>query len=347
MRITSALLAGAAAFATAALSAGGAEAGQTLDGVKQKGFVQCGVNSSGLPGFASVDAQNNWSGLDIDLCRAVAAAVLGDAGKVKFTPLNAKERFTALQSGEIDILSRNTTWTSSRDSALGLNFPAVNYYDGQGFMANAALGVKSALELDGASVCVQAGTTTELNLADYFRSNNMKYNAVVYENNDEVNKAYEAGRCDVLTTDQSGLYSTRVKIGNIDQHVILPEIISKEPLGPSVRQGDDEWADAVRWSFNAMIQAEEFGITSANVDQTVAETQNPDIQRFLGKSEDLAKAMGLPILPANFAHQIVKQVGNYGESFERNLGESTPLKIARGVNALWSKGGLMYSPPFR
>jgi general L-amino acid transport system substrate-binding protein len=344
MRITSALLAGAAAVAAAGLSAGEAGAAQTLDGVKSKGFVQCGVNSSGLPGFASVDAQNNWSGLDIDLCRAVAAAVLGDASKVKFTPLNAKERFTALQSGEIDVLARNTTWTSSRDSALGLDFPAVNYYDGQGFMAKTALGVKSALELDGASVCVQAGTTTELNLADYFRANNMRYNAVVYENNDEVNKAYEAGRCDVLTTDQSGLYSTRVKLANADDHVILPEIISKEPLGPAVRHGDQEWADAVRWSFNAMVQAEEFGITTANVDQMLAESQNPDIQRFLGKVDELGKGLGLP---NDFAYQIVKQVGNYGESFERNVGASTPLEIARGVNALWSKGGLMYSPPFR
>jgi general L-amino acid transport system substrate-binding protein len=344
MRITSALLAGAAALATAAFPAGEAGAAQTLDGVKSKGFVQCGVNSSGLPGFASVDAQNNWSGLDIDLCRAVAAAVLGDASKVKFTPLNAKERFTALQSGEIDVLARNTTWTSSRDSALGLDFPAVNYYDGQGFMAKTALGVKSALELDGASVCVQAGTTTELNLADYFRANNMRYNAVVYENNDEVNKAYEAGRCDVLTTDQSGLYSTRVKLANADDHVILPEIISKEPLGPAVRHGDQEWADAVRWSFNAMVQAEEFGITTANVDQMLAESQNPDIQRFLGKVDELGKGLGLP---NDFAYQIVKQVGNYGESFERNVGASTPLEIARGVNALWSKGGLMYSPPFR
>ena len=343
MRIVSAFAAGAAAVVAVA-GAGAAEAGQTFNNVKQKQFVQCGVNSSGLPGFATVDASNNWSGLDIDLCRAVAAAVLGDAQKVKFSPLNAKERFTALQSGEIDILARNTTWTSSRDSALGLDFVGVNYYDGQGFMAKKSLGVKSALELDGASVCVQSGTTTELNLADYFRSNNMKFNAVVYENNDEVNKAYEAGRCDVLTTDQSGLYSTRVKLANVDDHVVLPEIISKEPLGPSVRHGDNEWADVVRWSFYAMLSAEEFGITSKNVDQIKGETKNPDIQRFLGVAEEKGKELGLP---NDFAYQIVKQVGNYGESFERNVGAETPLKIARGVNDLWTKGGLMYAPPLR
>jgi general L-amino acid transport system substrate-binding protein len=342
MRIVSALMAGAAA--AVALISADANAGAIFDGVKQKGFVQCGVNSSGLPGFASVDAQNNWSGLDIDLCKAVAAAMFGDATKVKFTGLTAKERFTALQSGEVDVLARNTTWTLSRDAALGLEFTGVNYYDGQGFMAKKELGVSSAKELDGASVCVQAGTTTELNLADYFRSNNLKYNAVVFENNDEVNKAYEAGRCDVLTTDQSGLYSTRVKLGNIDEHVILPEIISKEPLGPSVRQGDSAWADVVRWSLYAMIQGEEFGITSANIDQIKADNKNPDIARFLGTSDELGKGLGLP---NDFAYQVVKQVGNYGDSFERNVGMSTSLKIERGVNALWSKGGLMYAMPFR
>jgi general L-amino acid transport system substrate-binding protein len=339
----SALLFGGVA-ALGMLAATQAHAGAVLDSVKSKGFVQCGVNSAGLPGFASVDASNNWSGLDIDLCRAVAAALLGDANKVKFTPLNAKERFTALQSGEIDVLSRNTTWTSSRDSALGLSFTGVNYYDGQGFMAKKELGVNSALELDGASVCVQAGTTTELNLADYFRGNNMQYNPVVYEDNNEVNKAYEAGRCDVLTTDQSGLYATRVKLANPDDHVILPEVISKEPLGPAVRQGDDEWADIVQWALFAMIQAEEFGITAANVEQVKSETKNPDIQRFLGVIEEKGKELGLS---NDFAVQIVAQVGNYGESFARHLGPSTPLKIERGLNALWKDGGLMYNPPFR
>ena len=342
MRISALLLAGMAATGLAAVQE--AQAGATLDNVKSKGFVQCGVNVSGLPGFAEVDANNNWTGLDVDLCRAVAAAVFGDATKVKYTPLNAKERFTALQSGEIDVLSRNTTWTSSRDSALGLNFAGVNYYDGQGFMAKKELGVASAKELDGASVCVQAGTTTELNLADYFRANGLQYTPVVFENNDEVNKAYEAGRCDVLTTDQSGLYATRVKLANPDDHVILPEVISKEPLGPAVRQGDDEWFDIVKWTLYAMIQAEEFGISSANVQQVKAETQNPDIQRFLGVIEEKGKELGLP---NDFAVQIVTQVGNYGDSFDRNVGPNTPLKIERGLNALWKDGGLMYNPPFR
>ena len=336
------LLAGIAALGLLATQE--ARAGATLNNIKQKGFVQCGVNVSGLPGFAEVDANNNWKGMDIDLCRAVAAALFGDATKVKYTPLNAKERFTALQSGEIDVLSRNRAWSSSRDSALGLNFAGVNYYDGQGFMAKKELGVSSAKELDGASVCVQAGTTTELNLADYFRANNLKYTPVVFENNDEVNKAYEAGRCDVLTTDQSGLYATRVKLANPDDHVILPEVISKEPLGPAVRQGDDEWNDIVRWTLFAMIQAEEFGLTAENVDKTVAESQNPDVQRFLGVIEEKGPELKLP---KDFAVQIIKQVGNYGESFDRNLGPNTPLKIERGQNALWTKGGLMYNPPFR
>ena len=332
------------ACALVALGAAAAEAGPTFDAVKSKGFVQCGVNVSGLPGFASVNDKNEWSGLDIDMCKAVAAAVFGDVTKVKYTPLNAKERFTALQSGQIDILSRNTTDTLSRDTSLGLDFPAINYYDGQGFMAKNSLGVKSALELDGASVCVQAGTTTELNLADFFRANNMKYQGVVFENNDEVNAAYEAGRCDVLTTDASGLYSTRVKLQNPAEHTVLPEIISKEPLGPSVRHGDNEWADVVRWSFYAMVQAEEFGVTQANVDQVAGETQNPDIQRFLGKLDKLGEGLGLP---NDFAYQVVKQVGNYGESFDRNVGAGSALKIERGLNALWTDGGLQYAIPFR
>ena len=342
MRISALLLAGVAT--TGLIAVQEARAGATVDAVKAKDFVQCGVNVSGLPGFAEVDSANNWSGLDIDLCRAVAAALLGDATKVKYTPLNAKERFTALQSGEIDVLSRNTTWSSSRDSALGLDFPAVNYYDGQGFMAKKSLGVDSALKLDGAAVCVQAGTTTELNLADYFRANNMTFTPVVFENNDEVNKAYEAGRCDVLTTDQSGLYATRVKLANVDEHVILPEVISKEPLGPAVRQGDDEWADIVRWTFFAMLQAEEFGINAANVEQIKAESKNPDVQRFLGVIEEKGTELGMP---NDFAIQVITQVGNYGESFDRNLGPNTSLKIARGLNALWKDGGLMYNPPFR
>jgi len=342
MRTFFAIAASAAAATT--LAPAGALAGQTLADVKQKGFVQCGVVNSGLPGFAEVDARNQWSGLDIDVCRAVAAAVLGDAEKVKFTPLNAKERFTALQSGEVDLLSRNTTWSLSRDTALGLDFPAVNYYDGQGFMAKRSLGVKSATELDGASVCVQTGTLTELNLADFFAAHAMRFNPVAYEGNDEVNKAYDGGRCDVLTNDQSALYATRVELANPDDHVVLPEIISKEPLGPAVRHGDDEWADVVRWSFYAMVQAEEFGITKANVDQAKAENKNPEVQRFLGVTDEFGKGMGLP---NDFVVQIIKQVGHYGDSFERNVGTGSPLKIARGINALWKNGGLQYSPPFR
>lgn len=338
------ILLGSAAAATVALMAASASAGPTFEAVKQKGFVQCGVNVSGLPGFASVNDAGQWSGLDIDLCKAVSAAVFADANKVRFTPLNAKERFTALQSGQVDVLSRNTTWSIDRETALGLNFVAVNYYDGQGFMVNKSLGVASAKELDGASVCVQAGTTTELNLADYFRANNIQYEPVVFENNDEVNAAYTAGRCDTLTTDASGLYSTRTKLADPDQHDILPEIISKEPLGPAVRQGDDEWADVVRWSYYAMVQAEEFGINAGNVDQIKAESQNPDVQRFLGVKDGKGKGMGLN---DDFAYQVVKQVGNYGDSFERNVGMGSPLEIERGINALWTQGGLQYSPPFR
>jgi general L-amino acid transport system substrate-binding protein len=342
MHLNHALAAGAA-LALFGL-AGAAQAGPTFDAVKQKGFVQCGVNSSGLPGFASVNDKGAWSGIDIDVCKAVAAAVFGDATKLKYTPLNAKERFTALQSGQVDILSRNTTWTLDRDSSLGLDFAGVNYYDGQGFMVPKSLGVKSAKELDGASVCVQSGTTTELNLADYFRANNIKFEPVVFENNDEVIAAYSAGRCDSITTDASGLYSTRTKLEHPDDHMILPEIISKEPLGPAVRQGDSEWTDVVRWSVFAMVQAEEFGITKENVDQIKGETTNPDILRFLGVKDGKGKGLGLN---DDFAYQIVKQVGNYGESFEENVGMGSPLKIERGLNALWTKGGLQYSMPFR
>jgi general L-amino acid transport system substrate-binding protein len=341
MRLKVMLLAGSALAIVAA--AGTAEAGPTFDAVKAKGFVQCGVNGSGLPGFASVDDKGNWSGLDIDLCRAVAAAVFGDANAVKYTPLTAKERFTALQSGEIDVLSRNTTWTAVRDSALGLDFAGVNYYDGQGFMVPKSLGVKSALELDGASVCVQTGTTTELNLADYFRANNMSYEPVVFETNDELIAAFQAGRCDVFTTDQSGLYSSRTKFENPDDYVVLPEVISKEPLGPVVRHGDNEWADVVRWTLYAMIEAEELGVTSQNVDE-MKNSDNPNIRRLLGVEGEIGKGFGLP---NDFAYQIIKQVGNYGESFERNLGENTPLKIARGLNDLWTRGGLQYAMPFR
>jgi len=329
-----------AAAVIAALAAGNAHAQSTLDAVKSKGFIQCGVNT-GLAGFSAPDSQGVWKGIDVDVCRAVAAAVLGDASKVKYTGLTAQQRFTAIQSGEVDILARNTTWTSSRDSSLGLDFTAVNFYDGQGFIVKKAANVKSAKELDGATVCVQAGTTTELNLADYFRANNMKLTPVVFEKLDEAVGAYLSGRCDAYTTDRSGLASTRYSQGaQANDHVVLPEVISKEPLAPAVRQGDSKWSDIVRWSFFAMLNAEEFGITSANVDSKLNDA-NPDIQRFLGKSGELGQQLGLP---NNWAYNIVKQVGNYGESYDRNIG---PIGLERGINNLWTKGGLMYAPPVR
>jgi general L-amino acid transport system substrate-binding protein len=342
--MTKKLLTGAVGAAILALGAAAAQAG-TLDDVKAKGFVQCGVNGSNLAGFGAQDSAGNWSGLDVDLCRAVAAAVFGDATKVKYTPLSAKDRFPALQSGEVDMLARNTTWTVSRDSQLGFDFRAVNYYDGQGFMVPKKLEVKSALELSGAAVCVQSGTTTELNLADYFKANNLEYKPVVFEKQEEVDAAYQAGRCDVYTTDQSGLYSIRLSLSNPDDHVILPEIISKEPLGPGVRQNDSKWFDVVTWAHYAMVAAEEFGITQANVDE-MKSSANPDIKRFLGEEADqtIGKDLGVD---EKWAYNIVKQVGNYGESFERNVGEGSNLKIKRGINALWTKGGLQYAPPIR
>ena len=315
----------------------------TLDAVKSKGFIQCGV-SQGLIGFSNPDDKNNWTGLDVDFCRAVAGAVFSDGQKVKFTPLSAKERFTALQSGEIDILSRNTTWTMGRDTSLGLVFAGVTYYDGQGFLVKKSLGVDSALKLDGASVCTQTGTTTELNLADYFRANNMKYEVVAFEKADEVIAAYDSGRCDVFTTDQSGLYAERLKLKNPDENVVLPEIISKEPLGPVVRQGDDAWFNVVKWTYFALINAEEAGVTAANADDMVANSTDPNIRRLLGVEGDFGKAIGLE---NNWAANAVKAVGNYGEMFDRNVGPDTNLKISRGVNALWSKGGIQYAPPVR
>jgi len=323
-------------------AAGAAQAGGTLDAVKKKGFIQCGV-SDGLPGFSSVDDKGNFKGIDVDVCRAVAAALFGDATKVKFTPLTAKERFTALQSGEIDVLSRNTTWTLNRDTAQGFNFTAITYYDGQGFLVNKKLGVKSAKELDGATVCIQAGTTTELNLSDHFRANKMKYTPVTYDKSDESAKALESGRCDVLTSDQSQLYAQRVKLSKPDDFVVLPEVISKEPLAPLVRHGDDEWFDLVKWSQFALVNAEDLGINSKNVDEMKKST-NPDVKRFLGVEGDKGKDLGLS---NEWAYNIVKQVGNYGEVFERNIGQDSPLKIMRGLNALWSKGGLQYAPPIR
>ena len=319
-----------------------ASAASTLEAVKEKGFLSCGVNT-GLPGFSSPDEKGSWSGMDVDFCRGVAAAVLGDASKVKFIPLTAKERFTALQSGEIDLLSRNTTWTLTRDATLGLNFAGVSYYDGQGFMVSKDLGVTSAKELDGAAVCILAGTTTEINLADYFRTNGMKYQPVVFDTSDGTSKGFDAGRCDVLTSDQSQLYALRLRLSNPDKAVVLPEVISKEPLGPLVRQGDDQWFNIVKWTLSAMINAEELGLTSGNIDGNKS-SSNPGVRRFLGLEGPKGKGMDLV---DGWAHQVVKQVGNYGEVFERNIGESTPLGIERGLNALWSDGGILYAPPFR
>jgi general L-amino acid transport system substrate-binding protein len=323
--------------------ASGASA-STLSDVKAKGFVQCGVNA-GLAGFAQPDASGNYAGFDVDYCKAVAAAIFGDVTKVKYTPLNATTRFPALESRQIDLLVRNTTWTINRDTAHPLLFRAINYYDGQGFMVRKSLNVKSALELSGAAICVQAGTTTELNLADYFKSHNLQYNPVVFEKLEEVNAAYESGRCDVYTTDQSGLYATRLVMKNPDDHMILPEIISKEPFGPAVRQGDDQWFNIVTWASYALINAEEFGITQANVDE-MKNSPNPDIRRFLGTEPNTTIGTDLG-LDNNWAYNVIKGVGNYGEVFERNLGEGSALKIKRGLNQLWTKGGIQYAPPVR
>lgn len=314
----------------------------TLADVQKQGFVKCGVDGS-FPGFSEVLSGGKWRGIDVDGCRAVATAALGDASKVKFISLNAKERLAALQSGEIDVLVRNVTWTQTRDSSLGLNWAGINYYDGQGFLVRKDLGVKSAKELDGATVCLQTGTTTELNVADFFRTNGLKYKAVAYDTNDQVVQSYENGRCDVFTSDASQLYGYRTKFKDPSAHIILPEIISKEPLGPVVRQGDDKWFNIVKWTFFAMVAAEEHGITSKNVDKMKSST-NPSVKRILGTEGKMGANLGLN---ADWAYQIVKQVGNYGEVFEKNIGLNTPLKMERGLNALWTKGGLQYSPPFR
>ena len=312
----------------------------TLDAVRSKGHVQCGVNT-GLAGFSQPDSKGVWKGIDVDLCRAVAAAVFGDANKVRYTPLTAQQRFTALQSGEVDILARNTTWTITRDTSLGLNFVGVNYYDGQGFMVHRKLNVKSAKQLNGATVCVQPGTTTELNLADYFRSNKMTFKPVVIEKLDEVLNAYFAGRCDVFTTDHSGLIALRAsRAPKPEEHVILPEIISKEPLGPAVRHGDDRWFDIVKWTLFAMVEAEEMNLSSKNIDQAMS-SKDPGVMRFVGGTGDIGKMLGID---NKWAFNVIKQVGNYGESFDTNL---TPLGFERGLNRLWTKGGIMYAPPIR
>ncbi len=334
----------AAAFALGGLATGAqAQSGsKTLDSIKQKGFLTCGVNT-GLAGFGLPDDKGNWTGLDVDLCRGISAAIFNDPNKIKFIPLSAKDRFTALQSGEIDVLSRNGTWTQSREAELGLMWAGVNYYDGQGFMVRKKLNVASALELNGASICVQQGTTTELNMADFFRSKGMKYEVVAFADINETVKAYDSGRCDAYTTDASGLYGSRLKLVNPDEHVVLPEIISKEPLGPAVRQGDDNWFHLVRWTHFVMVNAEELGVTRANVDDMLKST-NPEVRRLLGVEGDFGKGLGLT---RDWAFRIVKHVGNYGEVFNRNVGDGSPLKIKRGLNALWAQGGLQYAPPVR
>ncbi len=330
-------------LAAASVTAGLAAAG-TLDDVKAAGELKCGV-STGVVGFAAADANGVWDGFDVAVCRSVAAAVLGDGNKVKFVPTTGKTRFTALASGEVDMLARNTTWTYSRDIDLKFDFVGVNYYDGQGFMAPKALGVASAKDLDGATVCIQTGTTTELNLADFFRSNNISYEPVPIETNSEAQAQYLAGACDVFTTDASGLAATRATFEKPDDHVVLPEIISKEPLGPLVRHGDNQWGDVVRWTLNALISAEELGITSANVDKLAAAAgNNPEVNRMLGTEGDLGAMLGLD---KSWAHRAIAVNGNYGELFEKNIGEATPVGLARGLNAQWTDGGLIYSPPFR
>jgi general L-amino acid transport system substrate-binding protein len=331
------------ALTVAGLAAGAAAAG-TLDDVKARGKLNCGV-TTGLVGFAAPDANGEWKGFDVGLCRAVAAAVLGDATAVEFVPTTGKTRFTALASGEIDMLARNTTWTFSRDVDLKFEFVGVNYYDGQGFMVPKELGVSSAKDLDGATVCIQTGTTTELNLADFFRANNISYEPVPIETNAEGQQQYLAGACDTYTTDASGLAATRAAFENPADHVLLPEIISKEPLGPLVRHGDNEWGDVVRWTLNALIAAEELGITSANVGEMSATAgANPEANRLLGTEGDLGAMLGLD---AGWAKAAVMAGGNYGELFETNIGENTPVGLARGLNAQWTDGGLLYTPPFR
>ena len=329
-------------LAVAGLAAGFASA-QTLDEVRARGSLNCGV-STGLVGFAAPDANGEWDGFDVGVCRAVAAAVLGDPSAVNFVPTTGQTRFTALASGEVDMLARNTTWTFSRDVDLRFEFVGINYYDGQGFMVPRDLGVSSAMELDGATVCIQTGTTTELNLADFFASNNMSYEPVPIETNAEAQQQYLAGACDVYTTDASGLAATRATFEDPSAHVVLPEIISKEPLGPLVRHGDNEWGDIVRWTLNALIAAEELGVTSANVAELAAGTNNPEINRLLGSEGDLGGMLGLD---ATWAQNAIAAVGNYGELFEGNIGENTPIGLARGLNAQWTDGGLLYSPPFR
>ncbi len=335
-------LATAMALVTALASGVQAARAETLASIKERGELICGGNGT-LAGFGLPDPQGNWTGIDVDFCRAIAAEIFNDPSKVKYVPLTAKDRFTALQSGEIDVLSRNTTWTLSRDTSLGLDFPAITYYDGQGFMVRKALKVSSALELNDASVCVQQGTTSELNLADFFRSNHMGLKTVTFATGEDALKAYESGRCDSYTTDSSGLYGERQKLADPSANIVLPEIISKEPLSPAVRHGDNQWADIVRWTHYVMLDAEELGINKSNVDEKL-KSDDPETRRLLGVEGQYGEALGLT---NDWAYRIIKHVGNYGESFERNLGQGSPLKIVRGLNALWTKGGLQYGPPIR
>ena len=322
----------------------GAASAATLDDVKARGALNCGSNT-GLVGFGAPDANGVWEGFDVGLCRAVAAAIFGDPNAVNFIPTTGQTRFTALASGEVDVLIRNSTWTYSRDTDLKFDWAGVNYYDGQGFLAPKALGVTSAKELDGATVCIQTGTTTELNLADFFRVNNITYEPVPVATDAEAQQQYLAGACDVFTTDASGLASTRATFENPEDHILLPEIISKEPLGPLVRHGDNEWGDIIMWTLNALVTAEELGITSANVrEMAAAPGTNPEINRLLGTEGEMGAMMGLP---NDWAVNAIAAGGNYGELFEKNIGENTPIGLARGLNALWTQGGLQYSAPFR
>lgn len=335
----SAILIASAIIGTAGLSSVHAS---TLEKVKQRDTLHCGTNP-GLAGFAVVDDKGQWKGFDVAFCRAISAAIFNNPNKIKFVPLTAKDRFTAVQSGEVDVLIRNTTWTMSRDAVLGLNFGPVNYYDGQGFLVRSSLGIKSAKELEGASICVQQGTTTELNLADFFRANNLKYEPVTYQSAVEAIKAYDSGRCDAFTTDASSLYAERLRLAAPGDHIVLPEIISKEPFAPVVRQGDDQWFDLVQWAANVMINAEELGVTKANVDEQL-KSQNPEVRRLLGVEGNFGEGIGLT---SDWAVRIIRHVGNYGEVFEQNLGKDTPLKIERGLNNQWNKGGILYAPPIR
>jgi len=332
----------ATTLATALVASATTVQAATLDDVKARGTLTCGV-STGLAGFSEKDANGNWSGLDVDVCRAVAAAVLGGADKVQYKPLTAKERFTALASGEIDMLSRNTTWTHTRDTSLGINFAGTNYYDGASFMVMKDLGVSSATELDGANACIQAGTSTELAIADYFRENGMSYKAVTFDTSDQTRQGFESGRCDFLTSDGSQLAALRIGLANPGNAIILPEVISKEPLGPVVRQGDDQWFNIVKWSLNAMIEAEEQGVTSMNAGEKMKDG-NPANKRLLGAEGELGANLSLD---AEWAYRIVTQVGNYAESFERNVGMGSPLKLERGLNASWRDGGILYAPAMR